>query len=753
MGLTNVNLSFSTGEFVAVTGESGSGKSTLAHVLGGILPYEAGELFVYGRPTSHYNASDWERYRRDLISFVSQDYGILPGNTVTENVESALRLSGMEKGQAAEEAEKILAEVELSEFAGRRAAKLSSGQKQRLSIARALAKPSKILIADEPTGNLDRENSEKVIALLKKASADRLVVLITHEFDEVKDLATRRIILQDGSVVSDVKLAAVPASEENSSSAEQPFRTRPAEKEKGGKLAPYIGWFTAKSRPVFSIIVCLFLALTAFMVFVLLGNLLIATDDTPARIYDLAAFRNGDPTRLVVMKPDREAFTQEDYGKLLNVKHVEDIERFGYACDVNYHYREDIDYTKHSEMVFEPDYDPLTNPDAYSLVDVPVLKRINAPFLRSVPVTEHNIITSGRAPEGYYEVLSADPDYKTGDSLVVYISSSRWSSSFYVRMVFDVVGETSYGSGLYFSDMLVRTFDWSELVGIAYSDGAYFFDGVDYRYITAPFDPDRYQVIEEDALTDGGLAEDHFLIPQFESDLFVPQPDKLAFGDGENKTAVVASGHYRQYYPYLVLLNEETYKKTERIWGPEQVCLFVADYAYSQRVTDAVKKMGYICVSPFKLGSAQVDGKLEAERMTTLKVCAAALIFTAALQVVLLRLLFASLNDHYKLLANVGLTSETAFGSVALPFLIYTLIGEIIAAAAVFILNEAGFARVVNIFKYMSVSGALLLFGVHFIISAVSMLIAAWGIRRAVFSKASSDEDMDFSALEEEAAE
>ena len=94
VGLNNINLSFQSGEFVAITGESGSGKSTMAHVLGGILPYEGGELLYKGKPTSHYDAADWERYRRDNISFISQNYGILPGCSVLSNVVSALRLSG-----------------------------------------------------------------------------------------------------------------------------------------------------------------------------------------------------------------------------------------------------------------------------------------------------------------------------------------------------------------------------------------------------------------------------------------------------------------------------------------------------------------------------------------------------------------------------------------------------------------------------------------------------------------------------------
>ena len=120
MGLTNINLSFSVGEFVAITGESGSGKSTLAHVLGGILPYEAGELYVYGKPTSHYDAADWECYRRDMVGFISQNYGILAGNTVSENVESALRFSGMDADEARIKADEILKEVELTELKTRR---------------------------------------------------------------------------------------------------------------------------------------------------------------------------------------------------------------------------------------------------------------------------------------------------------------------------------------------------------------------------------------------------------------------------------------------------------------------------------------------------------------------------------------------------------------------------------------------------------------------------------------------------------
>lgn len=203
MGLQGVSLEFALGEFVVITGESGSGKSTLAKLIAGILPYESGEVSINGKPTSHYGLPDWEQYRIDRISFISQNYDILPGCTVIENVVSALILTGMDKTRAKGRAEEILTEVELLDKKKRRAAKLSSGQKQRLSIARALAKPASILIADEPTGNLDEENTLNICTLLRQISKTSLVVMVTHEEQIARFFADRIITLSDGRVAAD----------------------------------------------------------------------------------------------------------------------------------------------------------------------------------------------------------------------------------------------------------------------------------------------------------------------------------------------------------------------------------------------------------------------------------------------------------------------------------------------------------------------------------------------------------------------
>ena len=199
MGLTRVNLTFHAGEFVAITGESGSGKSTLAKVMAGILPYESGEMLLAGRPTSHFDGSDWERYRSNSISFISQSYDILPGCTVFKNVVSALRLTGMESTDAALRAEEILREVELWALKNRRAAKLSSGQKQRLSIARVFLKDPAILILDEATSALDNTTEVLIQQALDELCKGRTTLVVAHRLSTIRGADEIAVVL-DGRI-------------------------------------------------------------------------------------------------------------------------------------------------------------------------------------------------------------------------------------------------------------------------------------------------------------------------------------------------------------------------------------------------------------------------------------------------------------------------------------------------------------------------------------------------------------------------
>ncbi len=213
VGIRGVNLSFERGEFVAVTGRSGSGKSTLLNVISGMDSYEEGELTVENEPTSHFLEKDWEEYREKYISFIFQDYNIIESFTVLENVELAL-LHIEDKKARRRRALELIERVGLSSHKNHKGSRLSGGQKQRTVIARALAKESPIILADEPTGNLDSVTSREIIELLYEVSRDKLLIVVTHNFEDFEKYATRHIRIFDGAVESDRVITAPRADRE-----------------------------------------------------------------------------------------------------------------------------------------------------------------------------------------------------------------------------------------------------------------------------------------------------------------------------------------------------------------------------------------------------------------------------------------------------------------------------------------------------------------------------------------------------------
>lgn len=202
VGIRGVNLDFDIGEFVAITGKSGSGKSTLLNVISGMDSFEEGELYIEDQPTSHYLQSDWEQYREKYISFIFQDYNIIESFTVLQNVELAL-LHIEDPKIRRKRALELIRRVGLVSHINHKGSKLSGGQKQRTVIARALAKDSPIILADEPTGNLDSNTSAEIIELLKEVSKDRLVIVVTHNFEQLENCATRHVRVYDGAIESD----------------------------------------------------------------------------------------------------------------------------------------------------------------------------------------------------------------------------------------------------------------------------------------------------------------------------------------------------------------------------------------------------------------------------------------------------------------------------------------------------------------------------------------------------------------------
>lgn len=928
VGLNEINLSFSRGEFVAITGESGSGKSTLSHVLGGILPYESGELFFAGNPTSHYDSADWEAYRRDNISFISQNYGILPGATVMENVVSALLLTGMERQAAIRAAEDLLRQVELWELHKRRAAKLSSGQKQRLSIARALAKPAPILIADEPTGNLDPENTAKVIDLLTQAARDRLVILVTHEFSEAAHCATRHIILQDGKVVMDAPLR--PAVEPGA------FHRRPKSKK---PVSHYVARLQQRSRPVWSSFLVVFFALTAFAVFAFLGTLIVNLDDSFTRPYDNSLFRNGSQDRIIVSRIDGKNMTQEDYTALLALEHVQQLEPYGYVSDSQYAYREGEDFDMILTEQLSGEYSP---GDPVTLQRYPRLHS-DAPFMQTIPILPdgQQFLTAGRLPQDMYEVVAAGDESMIGQQITVYITNPLyWPRDLYMTLKTTVVGVTDVGSDLYFHEDIGRIWHQIHLYGNASYEAniccfipnpsvcvgtfrgsntqlnslsyAHFqalktiasrhelvdipdtrvMDFYNFNFLQDPTTPETISLTADydsilgytlinlrncnamqlysrgEDLDFRGTALEHYSSMSLNSLMLYPVGDTAFAEDGtvqtgkylildtqkqlalsrvchcfdatmdaagtvfkpkhydtvpvtvdqngqltgytetevwdiiviDNKTVIIRQQYQEAYfslstsYQHSFLGINEASMETDMnyYWiiepvyvnnyafsdsqlfskpnmvgnyievspadfdrlcqkGSEQVSLTIEDYAYADRIIERAKDLGYAAASPYQLGSLKQDETLAQQRKQTLLICLVALIVVVALQLILLRALFLTQLDSYKLLSNIGLSAKMAKHSILWQVITFSLAGQALNVGALLLCRHFGVERIVQILHYLPLPTVLALISVHLVIS----LAAAWWIMsstcKQIYAVTGRQTDIAFDEAEKEA--
>ena len=204
--LDNISINFRNCEFVSILGPSGSGKTTLLNIIGGLDNYTSGDLIINGISTKKYNDRDWDTYRNHKIGFVFQSYNLITHQTVLSNVELALTLSGVKSKERKKRAKDALKKVGLIEHINKKPNQLSGGQMQRVAIARALVNNPPILLADEPTGNLDPGNSMEIMKLLEEINnRGTTVLVVTHNREIVNSMKKRVITMRKGVVVSDEK--------------------------------------------------------------------------------------------------------------------------------------------------------------------------------------------------------------------------------------------------------------------------------------------------------------------------------------------------------------------------------------------------------------------------------------------------------------------------------------------------------------------------------------------------------------------
>lgn len=322
-GFSRIDLELDMGEFVVITGESGSGKSTLLNVISGLDSYEEGEMYINGEETSHYVEQDYEDYRRKYIGNIFQHFNLVNSYTVYQNIELVLLLNGYTKKDAKKRVLDIIETVGLSKYKNSKASKLSGGQKQRVAIARALAKDTPIIVADEPTGNLDVKSAKSIMKLLKEISSEKLVIVVTHNYEQAFEYATRKISMNDGKIIEDKVLM------EHKSCKIEEVEYRDLSLANKVRLG-FRNAFNIKTKFILLFLVYFFLTILVFGEYSSLRNMDYEESLTGYNNY----FADVNPKRVVLSKKDRTPFNDDDLKTLENNENVEKIFKDDILLDI-----------------------------------------------------------------------------------------------------------------------------------------------------------------------------------------------------------------------------------------------------------------------------------------------------------------------------------------------------------------------------------------------------------------------------------
>lgn len=737
VGVHRINLEFEKGEFVVIHGESGGGKTTLLNVISSLAPYHEGEMLFMGEPTSGYDDADWEEYRREHIGFVFQNYNLIDSYTVLQNVISAMLVKGIAFRIAKKRAIKYLEQVGLSNLAWRRASKLSSGQKQRLAIARALAKDTDIIIADEPTGNLDSENGRQIVEILASLAEEKLVIMVSHNIEEVEKYATRMIRLKDGNVVHDKVVRKISVKESDIEEKDiQNDKRKSKHSYETLRTASKLAAFNRRSQFIKASIVTTFIALVCMAAFIFLGSVLSNMDDTPTRKYDNSAFLNGDQNRIVVLRNDGSYIENLDMNFFKSIPHVVYVDNVDYVNDCNYYYRKGIDYKYHYDM-------GETNDDTGAVTgrESSIVLLENENFIRTSCDLEQSDLKDGRLPKKVSEiVLYSDDESMLGSNIVFYISdASAWAVNMYMQREVTVVGilkeETEQ---VYFHPDISNLFSLTEIPGgILFSSSIY-----------SDYYNESLESLFDVVIADSSLDDSTVRIPSKYASLIAMDEDikiKLlgqVFNMDTIATSLVTERHYETFANIKTVLFDESNinnvtsciyvspKLYERIVLQKstvvstQASIYIDDYAYVNDVIEAIVESGeYFAISPYRIGSLEYDKELVQERLVSLIISLVAFIAVFALEIIILYNILKLRRDDFAVLKSLGLRTAAMRYINRFELLFYNIIGIGLAAIVLGALWHIGIPLFEDITKYYRVQHILLIIGTSFI---AQYLLGSW---------------------------
>ncbi len=677
--LRRISLTFERGEFVTVTGESGSGKSTLLRVICGLVPLDDGDLLLHGESCFSCSPEEWNEIRCREIGMIWQDYKLIEHYTVMDNVIMALRIAGIEE-DVQERAAEALQRAGLKDYENHKAGQLSSGQKQRLAIARAVAVSAPIILADEPTGNLDHQSSLEILRLLRDVAKDSLVIMVTHDFAEAQEFVSRKVTIRNGQVMDDVKLQETDGSDTQTGDKKQ--RQKTMDPGKGGvqrkaelKDILYFAWKNIRGHKVKTGLILLLMMLVAVISYGSIGEIQMFRDDRLARVTDDSIFGEQDRMRLLVKRSDGAPMGKTDLEKIRKLPEVVAADLYGAINE--------IEYT--------------------------VSSRDHKGYMKSTSVLKKQDIKKGSMAEKTGEiVVSRGVGVQKGSTVnISFQCRNYWGRDETLKYSFRVAGICNAQTPqVYFSDafceMLYLPLASKELtMNYGRKDGKYLGSQ---RMI--PF-------ISEVASGAGVAMADSFQVPasilyRFDKKLkkVFAETEQLKMGDRKIPVQYTKKTHSSTLF--FLGVSEPVFRECYSDYGKEQsgeFSVYIKSYNSTDRVIRSLRDKGYDGVSTYRASKTEYDPDRLQQRISIFEIMGAILGVMFLVQILVHMIFYRIRRPEEFLMQTLGITVDRLLWIEAAELVLELIAVLILGGIVVWLLHYNEEAQVM--LDYYTVAGAV----------------------------------------------
>ena len=686
-GITNINLELHLGEFVVITGESGSGKSTLLNVLSGLDSYEDGEMYINGEETSHYTEEDYLKYRRSYVSNIFQNFNLINSYTVYENIELAFLMNGYKRREVKNRVNELINKVGLVKFKNTKASKLSGGQKQKVAIARALANDTPIIVADEPTGSLDSENSKNILKILHDIAQDKLVIVVTHNKSEIEEYATRLIRMYDGKILENKVIKDINLDDTLQSKEVGDIKFT-------SKLR--LGFRNAFNLPIkFVLMVAIFL----IMITTIISNY----GGFKALLYEEMEgfseyYNNVSDKRIIIKKENKEYFILEDYQNINKIS--------------------GIDYIVPEDLL--NDYVLFLTSDNTYLDGSIYLQDIEHVDVGRLPKEKNEIVIIGNKDNYFlsqYDILNKE-----------FIIENDGYKLKIVGILYDD-NYDSYNTDFYVNNELREELNIYQYK--MYNNVEITLDNVNYDYINIiPSD----KVKKGEALSNIGLlnVKKGKITNQniFKDTNLVLNNIKLISTEDIKK--LINDTYDINYLGEVILINNEDYDNLFKLEN-YQSSIFVNDVSNLNKVEDKLHEEGYTTLSLREVKNDEENLVRAIFKIIRLVFTVILLVSVFFISYFVIRIIYKSRNSYYTTLRTLGSTRRVCINILMQELVVLATFSYGLFLALIMLVKKKVFNSLYleNIVKYISVGNYLI---IYLILIGLSLAIA-YRYGRKIFAK------------------